>query len=159
MSAFFHGLLTISALPLCRILAKLLFSTLSLFCLAQTRTNGLKCFSIFGQSHLVVGRGTALCAWAANADKARSLPRSAHLLLLVIHQVQQVQELPADTTNRAAVAGPAPAHQAASAHTQGLYGTSILHPSNPWGLSLPMPEGHTERMATRPPTMDLCEAR
>ena len=35
MSANFHGLLTISALPLCRILAKLLFPTLSLFCLAE----------------------------------------------------------------------------------------------------------------------------
>ena len=54
---------------------------------------------------------------------------------------------------------PAPAHQAASAHTKGLYGTSILHPSNPLGPSLPMPEGHTERMTTHPPTMDLCEAR
>ena len=35
MSAIFCGMLTISALPLCRILVKLLFSTLSLFCLAE----------------------------------------------------------------------------------------------------------------------------
>lgn len=61
---------------------------ISSFCLAQTRTNGLKCFSIFGQSHLAVGRGTALPAWAANTDKALLI-----CWLFVIRQVEQVQEL------------------------------------------------------------------
>lgn len=31
-----------------------------------------------------------------------------------------------------------------SPHAQGLYGTSVPHPSNPWGPSLPVPEGHAE---------------
>lgn len=70
---------------------------ISSFCLAQTRTNGLKCFSIFGQSHLAVGRGTALPAWAANTDKA----------LLICCRLSFVKwsrcRNSTDTTNRATV--------------------------------------------------------
>lgn len=69
---------------------------ISSFCLAQARTNGLKCFSIFGQSHLAVGRGTALPASPCVGCKHRQSFRplgSVHLLLFVIRQGEQVQEL------------------------------------------------------------------
>lgn len=86
---------------------------ISLFCLAQTRTNGLKCFSIFGQSHLAVGRGTALPAWAADTDKAFSLLRALLICCYLSFIKWSRCRGSSDTTNKATVrparASPGPA--------------------------------------------------